>query len=422
MSFNPIESVKAVFPGEMLNKMAGILGESTSSVQQAMQGIIPSVFIGIILKTEFGDAFNTLNLSKEAAKIEIPFNQTSLAWWWNTNYKGVDYLESTFGGKISDLTEAISNYAGISGKSAASLLNVVTPAAYSVLGRHIAESGMDVNGLRSFLNSEKKKTLNILPAGIFMDGIMGFENHSGLLEKFAGIETRTVRQKQKVNWAIPLAIIVVAAGVIWYFLIRQEPAELPLVSNVQKTAPVNDAPVNDAAVKDAPIKTAPVKDTVKNVIVHDSRYSVKLPEGKLLYINKGSMEDQLAAFFNDPKSKPSRRFLFSFDQVKFNPGTAVITKESMTQIENVTVILKSFPKARIKIAGFNEKGGDSVMNSELSENRAESIARALKTAGANSGQITGAEGFGSDFAQYAPDAADTLRAKDRRISISVREK
>ncbi|MEJ0079369.1 MAG: hypothetical protein WDM78_00020 [Puia sp.] len=54
MSFNPIESVRAVFPGEMLNKMAGILGESTSSVQQSMQGIIPSVIIGIILRTEFG--------------------------------------------------------------------------------------------------------------------------------------------------------------------------------------------------------------------------------------------------------------------------------------------------------------------------------------------------------------------------------
>ena len=134
------------------------------------------------------------------------------------------------------------------------------------------------------------------------------------------------------------------------------------------------------------------------------------------------MEDQLAAFFNDPKSKPSRRFLFSFDQVKFNTGTATITKESMTQIENVAVILKSFPNARIKIAGFNEKGGDSVLNSTLSENRAEAVAKALKTAGVNSGQITGAEGFGSDFAQYAPDAADSLRARDRRIAISVREK
>jgi outer membrane protein OmpA-like peptidoglycan-associated protein len=402
MSFNPIESVKAVFPGEMLNKMAGILGESNSSVQQAMQGIIPSVIIGIILKTESGDAFDTLNLSKEAAKIEIPFNQTSLAWWWNTNYKGVDYLNTLFRGKTSDLTEAISGYAGVSSKSASSLLNVVAPAAYSVLGRHIIESEMNVNGLRSFLNSEKKKTLNVLPAGIFLEGFMGFENLSGLSEKFADTETQTVREKQKINWVIPVVIIAIAAGAIWFFLIRQPPAELPSVPNVQKIKPP--------------------ADTIATAIVPDNRYSVKLPEGKLLYIKKGSMEDQLAEFFNDPKSKPSRRFLFSFDQVKFSTGTAIITKESMTQIQNVAAILISFPKARIKIAGFNEKGGDSVLNSTLSENRAESVAKALKTAGVNQGQITGAEGFGSDFAQYDSDAADSLRARDRRIAMSVREK
>jgi outer membrane protein OmpA-like peptidoglycan-associated protein len=402
MYFNPIESVKAVFPGEMLNKMAGILGESTNNVQQAMQGIIPAVIIGIILKTEFGDPYDTLNLSKEAAKIEIPFNQTSLAWWWNTNYKGVDYLKSLFGGKTNDLTNAISGYAGVSSKSASSLLNVVAPAAYGVLGRHIIESDMNVNGLRSFLNSEKKKTLNILPAGIFLEGIMGFENLSGLSEKFASIETQTVREKREVKWVIPAIIIALAAGAIWYFLIRQEPAELSSVPVVHQTVPA--------------------KDTLAATPVPDGRYSVKLPGGKLLYVKKGSMEDQLAAFLNDPKSKPSRRFLFNFDQVKFNTGTAVITQESMTQVENVAVILISFPKARIKIAGFNEKGGDSVLNSELSENRAESVAKALKAAGVISGQITGAEGFGSDFALYAPDAADSLRAKDKRIAISVRAK
>jgi hypothetical protein len=340
MSFNPIESVKAVFPGEIMNKMAGILGESNSSVQQAMQGIIPSVIIGIILRTEFGDAFDTLNLSKEAAKIEIPFNQTSLTWWWNTNYKGADYLESLFGGKISDLTNAISGYAGVSNKSASSLLNVVAPAAYCVLGRHIIESDMNVNGLRSFLNSEKKKTLNLLPAGIFLEGIVGFEHLTGLSEKFAGIEPQTVHEKQKINWVIPVVIIAVAASVVWYFLIRQPAAELPSAPNVQSVPNVQ--------------KIVPPGDTLAKAIVPDGRYSVKLPEGKLLYVKKGSMEDQLAAFFNDPNSRPSRRFLYSFDQVKFNTGTAVITNESMAQIENVAVILKSFPKARIKIAGFNE--------------------------------------------------------------------
>ena len=402
MSFNPIESVKAVFPGEMLNKMAGILGESNSSVQQAMQGIVPSVIIGIILKTEFGDAFDTLNLSKEAAKIEIPFNQTSLAWWWNTNYKGLDYLQRVFGGKTADLSEAISSYSGVSSKSAFSLLNIVAPAAYSVLGRHVIESDMNVKELSSFLNGEKKKTLNAIPAGIFLEGIMGVENLSGFSGKFTGTGTQTVRERQKINWVIPVVLIAVAAGAIWFFPVRQPSTELPSVQPIHQTAPA--------------------KDTLAATPVQDNRYSVKLPGGKLLYVKKGSMEDQLATFFNDPKSKPSRRFIFNFDQVKYNTGTAVITKESMTQIENVAAILIAFPNARIKIAGFNEKGGDSVLNSELSENRAEAIAKALKTAGVNNGQIAGAEGFGSDFAQYAEDAADSLRARDRRVAISVRAK
>ncbi|MEJ0079367.1 MAG: OmpA family protein [Puia sp.] len=194
-----------------------------------------------------------------------------------------------------------------------------------------------------------------------------------------------------------------AAAAIWFFLIRQEePAELSSVPVVHQTVPV--------------------KDTIVATPISDARYSVKLPAGKLLYVKKGSMEDQLAAFFNDPKSKPSRRFIFNFDEVQFNTGTAVIIKESMTQIENVAVILKSFPAARINIAGFNEKGGDSVLNSTLSEDRAEAVAKALKTAGVFPSQITGSEGFGSDFAQYAPDAADSLRARDRRIAISVRGK
>jgi outer membrane protein OmpA-like peptidoglycan-associated protein len=244
------------------------------------------------------------------------------------------------------------------------------------------------------LNSEKKKTLNTIPAGIFLEGIMGFEN--------AGTETKTIREKRKLNWVIPVALIAVAAGAVWFFLARQQPAELPSVPPVRQSVPV--------------------KDTVAATPITDSRYSVKLPGGKLLYIKKGTMEDQLAAFFNDPESKPSRRFLYNFDQVKFNTGTAVITNESMPQIENVAVILKSFPNARIKIAGFNERGYDSLLNSELSENRAEAIAKALKTAGVNKGQITGVEGFGSDFAQYASDSPDSLRAKDKRIAISVRAK
>jgi outer membrane protein OmpA-like peptidoglycan-associated protein len=402
MSFNPIESVKAVFSGEMMNKMAGILGESTTNVQQAMQGIIPSVMTGIVLKTEFGDPYDTFNLSKEAAKIEIPFNQTSLAWWWNTNYKGIDYLKSLFGDKTADLTEAIASYSGVSKKSASSLLNVAAPAAYSVFGKYALETNMNVSGWRNFLDGEKKKILNHLPAGIFMEGIMGFENMAGLSEKFASIENPMNRRKSGIKWVLPTLIIVLSAVAVWYFLIKQAPAETALYSVVHRSIPT--------------------KDTFAKIPVSGNKYSVRLPAGKLLFVKKGGIEDQLIKFFNDPKSRPSRRFPFNFDQLNFDEGSAVITTESMTQIQNIALILKAYPKAKIKIGAFNEKGGDSTLNSTISGNRAAAVSKALKAAGTNPNQIAGAEGFGSDFAKYAAEAADSLKEKDERISISIRAK
>src|ERR1700676_987044 len=233
MSFNLIESVKTIFPVEMVNKMAGILGESSVNVQQAMQGIIPSALTGIILKTEFGDAHDILNLVKEAAKIEIPFNQTSLAWWWSTNYKGVDYLKTLFGEKTPDLKDAIASYASVSSRSASSLLSVVAPAACSVLGKYVLEMNMGANGLHSFLTSERKKVFNLLPAGIFLEGIMGFENLSGLTEKFSISDHPLSRDKSGTKWIIPGFLVLVVGGLIWYYLSKQQSAEAPLYSVVQ---------------------------------------------------------------------------------------------------------------------------------------------------------------------------------------------
>jgi outer membrane protein OmpA-like peptidoglycan-associated protein len=402
MSFDPIESVKAVFSGELMNKMAGVLGESSANVQQAMQGIIPSVVTGLLLKTEFGDVHDTLNLAKEAAKIEIPFNQTSLTWWWNTNYKGLDYLKSLFGEKKSRLTDAIADYAGVSTKSASSLLNIVAPAAYSVLGKHVLNTNMNVSGLRHFFNNEKKKILNSLPAGIFLEGIMGFENLSGLSAKFSSIENPAIRKKSGSKWVLLLILIVLASGAVWYFLNKPSPAETPTYTVVHKGKPS--------------------KDTVATLSVVRDQYSVKLPDGKILNVKKGGIEDQLIIFFNDPKSRPSRRYPFNFDQLNFNEGTDIISNESLNQIQNIALILESYPKARIKIGGFNEKGGDSLLNRTLSHKKAIAVSNALKAAGTNPNQIAGVEGFGSDFAKYAAEAADSLKEKDKRIAISIRAK
>jgi outer membrane protein OmpA-like peptidoglycan-associated protein len=401
MSFNLIESVKEILSGDMSNRMAGILGESPSNVHQAIQGIIPAILTGLLLKADSGDVQDTLNLATAASRIDIPFNLNSLA-GGAVNLKGMDFLKNIFGEKTSALSEAIAGYAGISSQSASSLLSTAAPAALGVLGNHILDSNMNASGLRSFLNSQKKKILNVLPTGIFLNGIMGIDDLSGIAEKFSGTEVPERKKKSGSKWAIIISLILVAGIATWIYMNKQNPA-----GN-------SPQPVTDTVI--------PSKDSVKPAIVPENKFVVKLPDGELLDAKKGGIEEQLVIFFTDPKSKASRRFPFNFDQLSFNAGTAVITNESMVQIQNVASILKAFPKAKIKIGGFNEKGGDSASNKLLSESRATAVSDAIKAAGANSNQIVGVEGFGSDFAKYPADAADSLREKDKRISISVRSK
>ncbi len=401
MSFNLIEAVKEILSSDIANRMAGILGESPANVQQAIHGIIPAILTGVMLKNDSGDAQDTLNLATAAARIDVHFNLNSLL-GGTGNSKGLDFLKNIFGEKTSILSDAIAGYAGISSQSALSLLSASAPAALGILGNHILNSNMNASGLRSFLNSQKKKVLNVLPTGIFLNGIMGIDDLSGLAENFSGTSVPEKKKKSVIKWLIPIILILISGLVVWYIMNKQTPS-----GNASQAAMDT---------------VSAAKVIIKTASVNENEFVLKLPDGVRLNAKKGGIEDQLVSFLNDPDSKASRRFPFNFDQLSFDNGTAVITNESMVQIQNIASILKAFPKAKIKIGGFNEKGGDSILNKTLSENRANAVAAAIKASGANSSQIAGVEGFGSDFAKYSADAADSLKEKDRRISISVRAK
>ena len=61
--------------------------------------------------------------------------------------------------------------------------------------------------------------------------------------------------------------------------------------------------------------------------------------------------------------------------------------------------------------------GDAAANKKLSQDRADAVDAAVKAAGANAKQLTGAEGYGSQFAKAGADAPDSEKEKDRRIAL-----
>jgi outer membrane protein OmpA-like peptidoglycan-associated protein len=77
---------------------------------------------------------------------------------------------------------------------------------------------------------------------------------------------------------------------------------------------------------------------------------------------------------------------------------------------------------KIKIGAFTDKTNDETADLKLTEQQANSVAGALKKAGANSTQIVSAEGYGSKYARVPINAPINEKVKDRKISINVTEK
>jgi len=149
---------------------------------------------------------------------------------------------------------------------------------------------------------------------------------------------------------------------------------------------------------------------------------VVLPNGTELNAFKGGIEDKLVAYLNDSTSKAGKDVWFDFDNLNFKLNSAEITEDSYAQIQNIEAILKAYPKLKIKIGGYTDKTGDSAANMKLSQERAAAVFDALKKINGNPEQLTGAEGYGSQFAKASAEAPDEERMKDRRISLGIRAK
>src|SRR5665213_1933139 len=423
MSFSLIESIKNLLPGDLLNKAAGMLGENPGNVEKAMSGIIPSILTGVLHKAGSGDVHTVLNMAVDSAKSGIPENLGVLTGGVEgLGSKGADILKNLFGDKIAGLTNAISGFSGISSKSASTLLGVAAPAAMGVLGKQVTDANLNAGGLLSFLNGQKDNILNALPSGLNLPAVLGLESLSGIAGKLSGavpsISTgmgrtaanvadaagaTTEQAKPGSRWLLPVLLILALIGIIWYFMNRYSPASnMPVMADTVAVA--------KDTVTAAPVATGP------------EQIKVKLPDGKELNAFRGGIEDQLVNFLNDPNSKPGKDVWFDFDNLNFKMGSSDISNESIDQIQNIGAILKAYPKLKIKIGGYTDRTGDSLKNKKLSQDRAASVAAAIKGTGVKAGHITGAEGYGSAFAKAAADAPDSDRLKDRHISISVRAK
>ena len=207
------------------------------------------------------------------------------------------------------------------------------------------------------------------------------------------------------GWLLPLLLIVLTGGLVLFFMRGCNDASIPGLQEEVMADTVKTAVV-------------PANGTARKTL------SIRLADSTQITAYKNGIENQLVLFITSKEAADSisKNRWFDFDDLNFKTGSAAITDSSMRQIKNIAAILKAYPAVKIKIGGYTDKTGNEAANMQLSRERAEAVITALKDAGVNAAQLTGAEGYGSQYAKAAAGAADEEKQKDRRISINVRAK
>ncbi|HEY5462029.1 MAG TPA: DUF937 domain-containing protein [Hanamia sp.] len=418
MSFNLMETVKNYFTSEFTSHASSALGEDNSGISKALTAIIPTGLAGILNKATSGTegANSIFEMAKNA--IGNASGNTSLTGTENVQ-KGNSMLGSLFGSNQPGIVGAISKFAGIKDSSASSLMSMGLPAIMGILGKHAEQDNLSASGLSGFLSSQKDHIMQAMPSGLSsLAGMLGLGSIGAAATSMAshvksGVSDTAhavIDKPKRNNWLLPLVIIVAVIVLLWGLSRGCNQTRPNTAANLDTSAAVQNT--DTSAVAPAPEATAP--ESIK----------VKLPNGKELDAYKGGIEDQLVTFLNGDWKSLSDDSLknrwFDFDNLNFNTGTATLKPESEKQLDNIAEILKAFPDAKIKIGGYTDVTGNPAANKKLSQDRADAAKNGLDKRGVGK-QVTGTEGYGSQFAKFPATATDAEKATDRHVSVSVRK-
>jgi outer membrane protein OmpA-like peptidoglycan-associated protein len=425
MAFNLMEMVKNYFTAEFTNHASSTLGENSSGISKALSAIIPTSLAGILNKSTSGTAGANDVFEMAKSSINTVSTGTNMPLSMDQE-KGKSISSRLFGENQTGIVGAISSFSGIKDSSTSQLMSMALPSIMGLLGRHAEQNNLSASGLAGFLSSQKDYILQAMPAGLTsLAAMLGLSSLEGATSHLKSPDlkkphptshspiddVKTISERPTAKWLVPLIVILIVIALLWYFS-RSCNETKPSAETVTDTSAMTTNKDTGSAMRTTP------PDTTAGSI------KVQLPNGKQLEANKGGIEDQLVTFLNSNWKSLSDDSLknrwFNFDNLNFNLGTATITPASEKQLDNIAEILKAYPDAKIKIGGYTDASGNVADNKKLSGDRANAAKAGLDKRGVGS-QVTGAEGYGSQYAKYEASAPDDQRALDRHVSVSVRK-
>jgi OmpA-OmpF porin, OOP family len=391
-----LDSLKEQISPDVVRGLASNLGESTGSVQLALQNGAAAMLAALASKAQdqgFLSQIKTLISSFGARKVMGAAAGVGGSVTSTTAQAGSSFLNMLFGDNLSNITGKLAEASGMRASSAGSILAATAPIVLGTLASKVNSEGLTASGLGGMLTGELPRLRSLLPAGF---SIPGFSSASSQISH----SEDEVRPKGT-NWLWPVALLaLLLLGLVWFFN-RNNSVDNAVSKTAATATQAGSAIANGAASLGTFFKTS-------------------LPDGVDLNIPQNGIENKLLLFIKDPSAQVNNDTWFDFDRLLFDTNSATLEPSSQEQLQNIANILKAYPSVHIRIGGYTDNQGDVAANLKLSQDRADNVMHQIVALGVDPSRLD-ARGYGEDN-PVANNATEAGRAQNRRISLRVTQK
>src|SRR5262249_19534711 len=180
--------------------------------------------------------------------------------------RGSGILSSILGGsRLSALSGEVGRSSGLSGRAVTMLLGFVGPLALGVLKREIQTRGLDSTGLSNLLAAQRSNISAAMPERTFKTAGEGAELGYGR-EPLRDVTTdergprdtdrygetyrpgtREPTRRSRLGWLLPLALLLIALGLIWHYASRRTSAGREETGGLAQVARLKDQLISTQA-------------------------------------------------------------------------------------------------------------------------------------------------------------------------------
>jgi hypothetical protein len=273
MATNLVSAVMQFLTPDMIAKIASALGIDRSIAQKAIGGAVPALLSALtgLASTPNGARQLSNAVTQQSGSLENLKGLLSGSTPSSFTETGSSLLSGLFGsGAVDTMAQSIGKFAGVGESSGKSILGLLGPVIFGVLGQQQRSANLDAGGLASLLSSQKDQITSMIPAGLAdqlnASGLLeraggsvrsGVASASATASRIAGASERTVSDAaqaayatrsaattQLPYWLLALAIV---GGLAWYAFGRphdevvaaRPPATTPPPSVTVGTAPAD---------------------------------------------------------------------------------------------------------------------------------------------------------------------------------------